>query len=116
MHNYKKLDIWVESVDLSVLIYQLTYNFPPEEKFGIAHQLRRASISVASNIAEGASRKSTAEFKHFLAISIGSLNEIDTQIIISEKLEFINNETGKTFQELVNILQRKIFNYLKSMD
>lgn len=79
MHNYKELNIWKKSLNLAVDVYVLTQKFPAEEKFGLISQLRRCAVSVPSNIAEGAGRKSNKEFSQFLSISYGSLCEMDTQ-------------------------------------
>jgi four helix bundle protein len=86
MHNYRELKIWRNSIDLSVDIYELVANFPSNEKFGLVSQLRRASVSVPSNIAEGSSRGSEKDFAHFLTMSLGSLFEIETQLIISQRV------------------------------
>ena len=89
--NHKDLEVWKKSMDLVALVYQLTNDFPDTEKFGLTNQLRRASVSVPSNIAEGAGRKSKKEFIHFLYIALGSLNEIETQLEISKRLNYISN-------------------------
>lgn len=86
---HKKLDVWRESVDLATHIYQITENFPKTEIFGLTSQMRRASVSVPSNIAEGATRFSNKEFAHFLNIAGGSLSELDTQIEIAYNLGYI---------------------------
>lgn len=88
--DHKELDAWKFSVDLSVELYSITKSFPKEEMFGIVQQIRRAAISVPSNIAEGCARKSSKETIHFLYFSLGSLAELETQIIISHKLGYIN--------------------------
>ena len=84
MHNYKKLNVWISSISLVKNIYNLTRKFPKEEMFVLTQQLRRAAISIPSNIAEGAGRNSNAQFKNFLQISIGSCFEVETQLIISK--------------------------------
>ena len=84
--NIKSWVFWKKSIELAVDVYALTKHFPSEEKFGLVSQLRRAAISVPSNIAEGAGRKSDKEFCQFLSISYGSLCELDTQLIISAHL------------------------------
>ncbi len=92
MHRYRDLKFWTESKNFSVDIYRITILFPSEEKFGIVDQMRRAAVSVASNIAEGSSRNSNNEFKRFLSFSMGSAYELETQLEISRDLEFISNE------------------------
>ena len=95
MHRFKDLDIWKRSRVFCKDIYQITTLFPSEEKFGLINQLRRASVSVPSNIAEGASRKSNKDFSRFLEIAIGSCYEIETQLLISNDLGFVEDEKLK---------------------
>lgn len=108
MHQYKKLGIWQIAVDLAIEIYLATKDFPAEEKFGLTTQLRRASISIASNIAEGACRNTTKEFNHFLGISSGSAAEVETQLIIAARLNMIPEET-------LNILSGRITEILNKL-
>ena len=89
MHNYRELKIWHKAIDLSVDIYELVADYPNDEKFGLVSQLRRASVSVPSNIAEGSSRGSEKDFARFLTMSLGSLFEIETQLIISQRVNYI---------------------------
>ena len=95
MHNYRELKIWHNSIDLSVDIYELVANFPSNKKFGLVSQLRRASVSVPSNIAEGSSRGSEKDFARFLTMSLGSLFEIETQLIISQRVGYIQESDYK---------------------
>jgi len=88
MKNHKDLDVWKLSMDLVTDIYKLTYGFPKEELYGLSNQIRRAAVSIPSNIAEGAARKSKKEFLQFLHISLGSLAETETQLIISKNLGY----------------------------
>jgi len=88
--NHKKLTVWTKSIELVKQIYLLTVDFPSEEKFGLVSQLRRAAVSVPSNISEGASRRSKTERERFYEIARSSLVEIDTQIEISLELEYLN--------------------------
>ncbi len=88
MKNHKDLDVWQLSMDLVTDIYKLTYEFPKEELYGLSNQMRRAAVSIPSNIAEGAARNSKKEFIQFLHISLGSLAEVETQLIISNNLGF----------------------------
>jgi four helix bundle protein len=106
--NHKKLDVWKLSVDLIAEIYSITGNFPKEELFGLTSQLRRAAISVASNIAEGASRKSKIERRRFFEISRSSLVEIDTQLEISSVLDLITIQQTNSINEMLNKLFAKI--------
>ena len=99
MHNYKKLNVWISSISLVKNIYNLTRKFPKEEMFVLTQQLRRAAISIPSNIAEGAGRNSNAQFKNFLQISIGSCFEVETQLIISKELEYISEEELDTISK-----------------
>ncbi|MDN3725058.1 four helix bundle protein [Aequorivita sp. SDUM287046] len=92
MHRFKDLEIWKQSRLFCKDIYEITSFFPEAEKFGLTSQLRRASISIPSNIAEGASRKSNKDFTRFLEITIGSCYEIETQLLIANDLGFLNEE------------------------
>lgn len=88
---YQDLDAWKESIKLVKKIYEITNKFPQDEKFGIVSQIRRASISIPSNIAEGATRFSDKESLRFMEIALGSIAEVETQLIIANELGFINN-------------------------
>jgi four helix bundle protein len=88
--DYKDLDIWRKSIALCDNVYKTTRDFPKEELFGLTNQLRRASISIPSNIAEGFGRKTQQQFIYFLQISLGSTFEIETQLIIAQKQEYVN--------------------------
>lgn len=92
MHRYRELEVWNRSRSFCSQIYRVTENFPNSEKLGLVVQLRRASISVASNIAEGASRSTKPDFRRFLEISIGSAYELETQLLIASDLSFLGDE------------------------
>ena len=87
---HKKLDVWKASMELAKMIYKMTSTFPADERFGLISQMRRAVISIVSNIAEGAARQGKAEFKNFLSIAQGSLSELDTQLELAKELEYIS--------------------------
>lgn len=107
MRNFRKYNIWTDSVNFVTETYSLTRSFPSHERFGLADQLHRASISIASNIAEGASRESEKEFAHFLQISLGSAYEVETQLIIANKLFYINdNQLDNQTHKLYSIEKR----------
>lgn len=88
--SFEKLEVWIESKEFSKSIYSVTAQFPDSEKFGLITQLRRASISIASNIAEGSARKSYKDKAHFTTIAFGSAVEVLNQLIISFELNFIS--------------------------
>lgn len=92
MHNFKKLNIWVNAMGLAKDLYLITSSFPKEEKFGLVSQINRSCISVPSNIAEGSSRSSDKEFSHFIKIALGSLFELETHIILSGEFKMVNNQ------------------------
>ncbi len=106
MHRFKDLEIWRLNRRFCSDIYETTTSFPETEKFGITNQLRRASVSVPSNIAEGCSRKSKKDFSRFLEIALGSMYEIETQLLISNDLNFIQkNELNYLLQNLDSIIK-----------
>ena len=101
-NSYKDLIVWQRAVELSVAIYKLTATFPREEIYGLTNQLRRAGVFVASNIAEGYGRFSPSEYKNFLSMARGSVLEVQTQLLIAEKLAFApatEIETTKNLSE-----------------
>ena len=95
MRKHHKLKVWQEGMGFVKEVYTLTHQFPPNEQYGLTAQLRKAAISVPSNIAEGAARNGTKEFAHFLTIARGSLSEIETQILIAKDLAYITEEKSK---------------------
>jgi len=97
MRPHESLDVWKKAIDFVVEVYRITDEFPKEEKFGLTSQIRRAAVSIAANIAEGAGRKSTKEFLNFLSISQGSASEVETELLISLRLHFLPE---KDFQSL----------------
>ncbi len=106
MNNYKELKIWQKSVDLAVNVYQITKDFPKEELYGITSQIRRSAVSIASNIAEGAGRNSKKDFNNFLGISNGSTCELETQLIIAQKVDFIDQRALESVQQEIIEIQK----------
>jgi four helix bundle protein len=90
--NHKDLEVWKKSIDLAKKVYLLTQKFPKVEIYGIVAQMRRAAVSIPSNIAEGSARKSDKEFIQFLYVSLGSLAELETQMILSNEIGFIEEQ------------------------
>ena len=89
--THKDLDVWKKSMDLVERVYRRTERFPDSEKYGLTNQIRRCAVSVSSNIAEGAARNTDKEFVQFCYIALGSLSELETQLLIAERLEYCQN-------------------------
>ncbi len=113
MRDFRKLDVWIDSIRLAEDIYRITAKFPREEKFGLVSQMNRASVSIPSNIAEGASRRTKKHFASFIDISMGSAFELETQLIISESLNMVSKEEFNAILPYLHNLQRRI-NALRS--
>lgn len=113
MNDFKKLKIWELGIDLCLEIYEITKKFPKDEIYGLTSQLRRASVSVPSNIAEGAGRSTNKDFRKFLFNSMGSLKEIETQLIISKKLKYIQENQFKKILMNINIIGIKLKNFIE---
>lgn len=103
-------------MDLVEDIYKLTASFPTEEKFGLVSQMTRAAVSIPSNIAEGAGRNSDKDFAHFISIAIGSLYELNTQIVLSERLGYINQIQSQELQKKLDNLQRKSVSFKSKLN
>jgi four helix bundle protein len=99
---HKRLLAWQKSMELVVMVYTLTKRFPKEEIYGLTSQLRRAAVSVPSNISEGAAGRSPDQFKNFLGIAIGSLNEVSTQIEIAWRVGYLDETSSREAQGLVD--------------
>ncbi len=110
---HKKLDVWRESVSLATHIYQITEKFPKAEVYGLTSQMRRAVVSVSSNIAEGAARFSSKEFGQFLNIAGGSLSELDTQLEIACNLTFLTVEEKKEIDNKIDAIAAKLAGLIK---
>ena len=93
MRPHEKLDVWNQSVDLAVAIYKATECFPRDERFGLTSQVRRAAVSVPANIAEGAARIYPKEFIHFLSNAQGSASEVETELLIAHRLDYLSRES-----------------------
>jgi four helix bundle protein len=111
--NHKELDVWKESIELTKKIYNITKNFPKEELYGLTNQIRRASVSIPSNIAEGSARSSDKEFIQFLYISLGSLSELETQLIISKEIGY-NEHIFEEELEKIKKMTLGLIKYLKN--
>ena len=105
---HKKLDAWKLSIELVVEIYRLTEKFPGHEKYGLIDQIRRATISIPSNIAEGAARQTKKEFSNYLHIAQGSLSELDTQLELASRLDYVDDVTLKRLDERMERIDKMI--------
>ena len=113
--SYRDLETWQKAIELAEEIYQETKSFPKEETYGLTSQIRRAAVSVPSNIAEGQGRNSTAEFLRFLSIAYGSLCELGTQIIIAQRLAFLNQPAYELLEASVARVGRLIHGLANSL-
>lgn len=116
IESYRDLRVWQRGVALTERIYAVTQPFPSEEQFGLVAQLRRAAISIPSNIAEGWGRMSTGEFTRFLRIARGSLTEVETQVIVAHRLGFIDNETRNQVLDETTIESKMLRALIRSLE
>ncbi len=113
--NHKDLKVWQRSINFVKEIYKLSNNFPDREIFGLTSQMRRAAVSIPSNIAEGAARNGKTEFIRFLYISLGSLAETETQLIIANELNYLSNETYNEISDELIIIRKMLLSLIKSL-
>jgi four helix bundle protein len=116
MHNLGELKIWEKALELADVIYEVTEKFPENEKFGITNQMRRAAVSVGSNIAEGAGRNSNKEFNHFIGISNGSIYELRFQLELSIRRNYLDIQSRDRLLELMDHLIRMNYNLQTRMN
>ncbi|MBI4697384.1 MAG: four helix bundle protein [Nitrospirae bacterium] len=103
MKTHKNLDVWNKAMEFAEKLYCLTAKFPKEEQYGMVSQIRRSAVSIPSNIAEGAARNSNKEFVQFLYVALGSLSEVETQLILAKRLKFINLNENDAFNDIESI-------------
>jgi four helix bundle protein len=116
MKPHKTLNAWIKSFELVKVLYGVTSSFPAEERYGLIAQIRRAAVSVPVNIAEGAARKGKKEFIHFLHISLGSLTELDTLLLLSKDLGFIPEEKSVLLINELDIIGKLIYGLIKKLE
>jgi len=112
---HRKLDVWKKSMEFVKDVYQTSESFPKSEIYGLTSQMRRASISIPSNLAEGAARKGAKEFKQFLNIAQGSISELDTQIELVLMLKYIDSKLYDALVEKLNTISKMLFGLSKSL-
>ena len=115
MKTHRDLKVWNNSINLVTKIYQITNAFPKDELFGIISQMRRAAVSIPSNIAEGAARNSTKEFNNFLSFALGSASELETQLLISNKLKYLNVLDYESLMGELTAIQKMIQGLMKNL-
>ena len=115
MHNFRELEVWKKSIELTTIYYKISKSFPKEELFGLTSQSRRSLVSVSSNIAEGAGRDTDKQFVQFLSIALASSFEFETQLLISFNLEYVNLENFELLlshlKHVQNMLVKLINNF-----
>jgi len=113
--SYKDLEVWQLAMDLAENVYTITKEFPREEIYGLTSQLRRAAVSIPSNIAEGQGRKSTKEFLQFLSIAYGSLCEVETQLLLSVRLGYVDSSRLENTDPLCQSVGRMLNGLMRSL-
>ena len=116
MHKYKNLLVWQKAVDMATDVYEITASYPLEEKYGLISQIHRSVISISSNIAEGAGRGSDSEFKYFLNIAYGSMYELETQLIISNNLHYLDTNNFETLSVQIEELQKMLYKLIQNLN
>ncbi|MBB6326489.1 four helix bundle protein [Algoriphagus iocasae] len=116
MHNFKELKVWQKSVDFAVKIYPVTKDYPIEEKFGLISQMRKAGVSIPSNIAEGCAKTSGKSFINSLEISLGESFELETQLIISERIGILDSGKSEEMEKELGEVQRMIMGLKSSIE
>ncbi len=115
INNFRDLDIWKNGIILVKGIYRVTEAFPRDEMYGLSSQMRRAAISVPSNVSEGFRRRHPKEFKHFLSITLGSLAELETQIVIAHELDYLDKQNYDEIIKLIDYISRMITSLYKKL-
>ena len=115
MFNFEKLDVWQKAIDFADLIYNKTRAFPSDERFGLTNQLRRAAVSISSNIAEGSSRSSKSDFARFVEIATGSVFEVVSQAFIAHRQSFLSQDQFRKIYADAEELSRMLSGFRKSL-
>ena len=116
MHNFKKLEIWTKSMSIVTEIYQITNSFPSCERFGLVSQMQRSAVSIPSNIAEGSAKTSNKDFARFLEMSIGSSFELETELIVSYNLKYIDTIVYENLLSEISEIQKMIYGFKNKLE
>jgi four helix bundle protein len=115
MRDFRKFEVWKLGHKLTLDIYRKTKSFPPEEIYGITSQIRRAAISIGTNISEGSVKRSEKDFARFLEIALGSATEIHNLIIVSRDLEYLSENEFESFESEIIILKKQLFAFISKL-
>ena len=115
MRGYRDLLVWQDSMDLVVAIYRITATFPKDERYSLVNQLRRAAVSVPSNIAEGHGRSRTGDYLRHLSVAVGSLSEVETQVQIARRLEYIAEDHQNRLLDSSNAIAKMLGGLIRSL-
>jgi len=113
--SYKELDVWKKGIEIVDVVYKITGKFPKEERYGLASQMQRAAVSIASNIAEGFARQHTKEYQQFCYIALGSCAELETQLIIAQRRNYVSSEAFSELEDYLDHESRMLMNLIKSL-
>ena len=116
LKNYRDLKVWQKSYRLCLDLYRITRNFPKEERYGMTSQIRRAAVSIPSNIAEGYGRKTTSDYMRSLYIAYGSVCELETQVLLSGDLNYVNKENLQALKDNTKEVERMLKALIKSLE
>jgi len=116
MKSFKELKVWQKGIEVVEKVYKATASFPEEERYGLSAQMRRAAVSIPSNIAEGHLRKTTKDFKQFLSIARGSCAELQTQIIIAHKLGFVEQSDFENLSSIMTELSKMLSSFYSKIN
>ena len=115
MRNFKNYGIWIDGIEITDVIYDLCESFPKKEVYGLESQMERTAVSIPSNIAEGAGRRSDTEFAHFLDIALGSAYELETQLIIAHRRKYMSDADFEKADEEIVSLQKRIGSFITTL-
>jgi four helix bundle protein len=116
VRHYQELKVWQRAMDLAVQCYQATSDFPKEELFGLVSQIRRAASSIPANLAEGQGRENTKEFLHFLSVARGSLRELETHLLLSHRVCFLDSSRLESLVEVIDEVSRMMSGLRKALE
>ncbi len=114
--SYKELDVWKKGIEIVDFAYKVTNKFPREEQYGLAAHMQRTAVSIPSNIAEGFSRQHTKEYQQFCYIALGSCAELETQLIIAQRRNYVSKENFAKLEEYLDHESRMLRNLIKSLN